>query len=254
MEISRISAELPAFGDAVGRARWLVPALDGVFSCAPHGDAAAKAPQLAAAEAPARRGDWQEVRRLLEDVPLDEVAEEVVAHHCHLLGIAWLRTGGDRARVHALWRRGSASEQSDRSFPCQLAACVDLLEPIPDPLPPQWWSAGTPVIRQLRVAIATADRRLAERRPRAAREVLRQRVVTRTRELQSTARLAAAWLEVDPEHTGEAFDKAIALSHFVALAAQPRHSLPIEDAWATEQVTAIAGRAAQWLASWHERV
>jgi hypothetical protein len=192
---------------------------------------------------------------LLEDVPLDSVAPPLIAHHSHLLGIAWLRTGAEAARVQALWQAGLPREQdAGRYFTCRLDVCLELVEPMPDPLPDAWWCAETSIVRQLRGAIATADRLLAGGAPEAALEVMRRRVVTRTRELQSAARLAAAWLAIDPHHTGDCFDKAIALARFVALTACPLFDLPIQGAFRPEQLTAIAGRAEQWLASWHERI
>jgi len=256
VEVARLDAQPPSFDDAAfGHGPADLPALTGYFSCRPTKTEAGDGGVLLVADQAAARRDWNEVRTLLEEVPLDSVAPSLIAHHCHLLGIAWLRTGAEAARVQALWKAGLPREQeADRYFTCRLDACLELVEPMPDPLPAEWWNADVSPIRQLRGAIATADRLLAAGSAQAALEVMRRRVVTRTRELQSTARLAAAWLAIDPHHPGDCFDKAIALARFVALTTCQTSDLPVQGAFRPEQLTAIAGRAEQWLTSWHERV
>ena len=124
---------------------------------------------------------------------------------------------------------------------------------MPDPLPDEWWGPGASFVRQLRGAIASADRLMAAGRPREALDVMRRRVVTAHRELQSTARLAAAWLAVDPGCPNDRFSAAIALARFVGLAAHRPLDLPVEGAWSRDQLTALAERAERWLATWHER-
>ena len=255
VEIARIGAQSPAFSDARhGRARWFVPAL-GNFACGSPGGDDGDAKRLAAADQAARRGDWQEVRALLEGVPLDSVTPRWIAHHCHLLGIAWLRTGAQPARARELWHLGHSHEQArDGYFSCRLDACLELVEPMPDPLPDAWWSPGTAPVRQLRGAIAMADRLLAAGDPHAALQVMRRRAVTRSRELQSTARLAAAWLAIETHHPEDCFDKAIALARLAAFTTRHPIDLPIPEAWSAEQLTAVAGRAEQWLTTWHDRI
>lgn len=252
LEIERLGSQPPAFGDAIGlRARRFAPVLDGHFSCGSAAADAGDTALLAAANRAASRGDWHEVRTLLEGVPPGSVAPEWLAHHCHLLGIAWLRTGAEAARVRELWQLGRSREQpGERLFRCQLDVCLDLVEPLPDPLPDEWWGPGASFVRQLRGAIASADRLTAAGQPRAALDVIRRRVVTGHQELQSAARLAAAWLAVDPSGTGDRFSAAIALARFVTLTAHPVLDLPIEGAWSREQLTSLAERAKQWLTGW----
>jgi hypothetical protein len=254
LEIARLDAQPPSLDDAAsGHGPGDLPALIGFFPCRPSTTDVGDHGVLLVADQAAVRGDWNEVRALLEDVPLDSLAPALIAHHCHLLGIAWLRTGAEAARVRTLWQAGLPREQeAGRYFTCRLDACLELVEPMPDPLPAEWWNAGASHVRQLRGAIATADRLLAAGSPQAALEVMRRREVTRIRELQSAARLATAWLAIDPHRTGDCFDKAIALARFVALTAKQLFDLPIQEAFRPEQLTAIAGRAEQWLASWHE--
>ena len=132
------------------------------------------------------------------------------------------------------------------------------MEPLPDPLPDAWWGPEASFTRQLRGAIASADRLTAAGQPRAALDVMRRRVVTGNEELQSAARLAAAWLAVDPRCASDRFSAAIALARFVRLAAHrplgvPALDLPIEGAWSRDQLTSRAERAQQWLAAWHEQ-
>ncbi|HEX8114851.1 MAG TPA: hypothetical protein VF516_44275, partial [Kofleriaceae bacterium] len=257
VEIERLGSQPPAFGDAIGlHARWFAPLLDGYFSCGTSVDGGENTAPISAANRAAARGDWHEVRTLLEGVPPDSVTPEWLAHHCHLLGIAWLRTGAEAARARSLWQLGGSQERaSDRLFTCRLDVCLELVEPLPDPLPDAWWGPGASLVRQLRGAIASADRLTAAGQPGAALEVMRRRVVTGNPELQSAARLAAAWLAVAPRSTDDCFSAAIALARFVALAAgrapgPPALDLPIEGAWSRDQLTSLAERAKQWLTAW----
>lgn len=255
VEIERLGSQPPAFGDAIGlHARWFAPLVGGFFSCGPSTTDTGDTSLLSAADRAARRGDWHEVRTLLEGVPPDSVAPEWLAHHCHLLGIAWLRTGIEAARVRELWQLGWSREPaSGRFFKCRLDVCLEIVEPLPDPLTDAWWGPGASLVRQLRGAIASADRLTAAGQPRAALEVMRRRVVTAHQELQSWARLAAAWLAVDPGCIDDRFSAAIALARFVRLAAGSAPDLPIEGAWSRDQLTSLVERAEQWLAAWHER-
>ena len=254
VRLARIAAEPPVFGDAVAlHPRWVLPALTDYFSCGPHGDDA-NTGRLYAAEQDARRGDWQKARTALETTAPDSVAPEWRAHHYHLLGLAWLHTGIEPERVRDLWQTGQSHEPGDdvRLFSCRLDVCLDLVEPPPDPLPADWWDAGAPLIRQLRGAIATADRHQAAGDARTALDTLRRRVVTHSGELQSTARLAAAWLAIDAE-APDGFDKAIALARFVALHLRGAVDLPIAGAWSADRLADIADQAQRWLATWHEQ-
>ena len=257
VEIERLGSQPPTFGDAVGlHARWFAPLLDGHFSCGPMTTDAGDMALLSAADRAANRGDWREVRTLLEGVPPDSVAPEWLAHHGHLLGIAWLRTGTETARVRELWQLGWSRQPAvDRLFKCRLDLCLDIVEPLPDPLPDAWWGPHSSFTRQLRGAIASADRLMAAGQPRAALDVMRRRVVTGNEELQGAARLAAAWLAVDPGCANDRFSAAIALARFVRLAAArapglPVLDLPIEGAWSRDQLTSLAERAERWLAAW----
>ena len=81
---------------------------------------------------------------------------------------------------------------------------------------------------------------------------MRRRIVTRGREWQSTARLATAWLAIEPLAPEDRFDKAIALARLAAFTTRPAFDLPIPGAWSREQLTAIADQAARWLAAWQE--
>ena len=259
VELERLGSQPPAFGDAIGlRARWVAPSLDRHFSCGTAAADAGDTALLFTANRAAERGDWREVRTLLEGVPPDSVAPEWLAHHCHLLGIAWLRTGAEAARVRELWQLGWSREPAvDRLFKCRLDVCLEIVEPLPDPLPDAWWGPGASLVRQLRGVIASADRLTAAGQPRAALEVMRRRAVTGNHELQSAARLAAAWLAVPPSGTDDRFSAAIALARFVTLAAARApglrvFDLPIEGAWSRDQLTSLAERAQQWLTAWHE--
>lgn len=253
IELSELGPEPPAFGrpsDVGGL--YALPALADYFTCHPHEtEAEARgADVLGAANEAARRGDWPRVCALLEPVAIDSVEPRLLAHLCHLHGLALLRTGGDRSRVRAIWEIGADHDREDSLFTCRLDACLELIEPIPELLPAEWWNTGASIIRQLRVVIAKADALLATGDARGALAVLRRRAVTRTGEIQSHARLASAWLAIDAETSAEQFDKAIALARFAVLAERHKRDLPIPTAWDNAIVAALAARAAEWLAAW----
>ena len=249
VELTPITATPPALGPTAHDERWRIPVMADYFSCAPHGRDDDGAGLLYDADAAARRGDWATVRATLEPTLLDQVAPVWVAHHCHLLGLAWLRTGEPPDRVHTLWETGRSQEDTSRILGCHLDICIDLVAPLPVPLPADWWGSDVPLVRQLRGAIATADDQMAAGDPRAALQALRRRAVTQASELQSTARLAAAWLAIDAAPRYAVFDKAIALARFVALATRTHVAdLPIEAAWSRDRLTAVADQAQHWLA------
>jgi hypothetical protein len=250
VELTTITATPPALGASAHDELWRIPVVADYFSCAPHRRDDDGAGLLHDADAAARRGDWATVRATLEPTPVDQVAPTWVAHHCHLLGLAWLRTGEPPERVHALWETGRSHEDTSRPIlRCHLDLCVDLVAPLPTPLPADWWGSEAPLLRQLRGAVATADDHMAAGDPRAALQALRRRAVTQASELQSQARLAAAWLAVDAGPRYAMFDKAIALARFVALAAREHAiDLPIAAAWSRDRLAALADQAQHWLA------
>lgn len=252
VELARISAEPPAFGDAPGlRARWSLPALASYFPCGPYKAHEDDGGRLYAANQAACRGEWQDVRAKLETVALDSVGPDELPHHCHLLGLALLRTGGDPAQIRALWTTGQAHERSDdlpfRS--CQLDANLELLD-APSGSPAGSPSASASLTRQLRAVLATADRLLAGGDPQAALNALRCRAVTSVSELQSAARLAAAWLAIEVDRARDRFDKAIALARFVQLHARDAIQLPIEAAYPPDRMADLVAQAQRWLATW----
>lgn len=253
LEVMVLDSAPPTFaGRAGARAQWYLPPLAGYFMCHPHRedkDAATPQTVLDAANDAARRADWYEVRRLLDGAtPAGEDAR-VIAHRAHLLGLALLRTGAEPARAREVWQAGALHDRDD-GFACRLGACLELIEPLPAPLPVDWWNQDASLARQLRGAIATADELLAAANPRGAIQVLRRRAVTRTGEVQSMARLAAAWLAAEPEDPDATFDKAIALARFVAIAVTRACDLPIESAWSDERLNSLVAQAEQWLAAW----
>lgn len=254
VKLARVSAEPPAFDDVHGsRGRWSLPALAGYFPCGPYEADAADDGRLHAANEAARLGQWHEVRAKLEHVALDSVSPGQLPHHCHLLGLALLRTQADAARIRTLWTTGLALERSDAPpfRLCGLDACLELLDaPSESTETP---SAGASLTRELRAVIATADRLLAIGDPQAALSALRCRAVTVASELQSTARLAAAWLAVDADRARDRFDKAIALARFVELPSRDAIELPIEAAYQPERLADLLAQANHWLATWDDR-
>ena len=253
IKLQRLGAEPPSFGRLPdhGPSRFL-PTFAGYFSCHPFRGEQSDAPNqdvLDSANEAASGADWHKVRELLEAVPLEGMPRRLLAHHCHLLGLAFLRTGEEPSRAHAAWEAGRPHDRDD-GFACRLDGCLDLVEPHPGSLPDAWSSPKESPVRQLRAAIVAADRAMeAADVPRAV-EVLRRRIVTCTGELQSSARLASAWLATEPADDHERFDKALALARFVAVAQGRVRDLPIDVAWSSARVEAIVAEAEQWLATW----
>jgi hypothetical protein len=251
-----LGAEPPTVGKRVARGRrdrTALPTLGGYFACHPHIEEHAHDPdraRLHRANEAARRDDWQQVRDLLDGVELGAVDASLVPHLGHLLGIAHLRTGGDEARAREAWQAGRRQENPDTLFRCRLEACLELIEPMPAPLPAAWWNGKAPVVRQLRGMLATADAQLADGSADGALAVMRRRIVFRCGEVQTMARLATAWLGIDVQSPASRFDKAIALSRFVAVADRRTRNLPIAGAWGDERIAAAVADAEAWLDGW----
>jgi hypothetical protein len=248
IKVELLGTEPPRLGRAPDAPHRFLPTLAGYFSCHPHGEENATGPggqRLEDASNAARAGDWGQVRDLLEPVPLEAVAPTAAAHHCHLLGLALLRTGAASNMAREVWRFGRAHDRVE-PLSCRLDECLEIIEPLPDPIEP-WSAPGAPFVHQLRAAIAGADDALSRGDARGTVQVLRRRSVTRSGEVQSLARMASAWLAIAPVDDHERFDKLLMLARFLAVADERLRDLPIEGAWDRARIDDLVSEAARWL-------
>ncbi|MCP3962846.1 MAG: hypothetical protein GY719_33830 [bacterium] len=166
---------------------------------------------LLMAELEAREGRWPEVERLLAGADPQDLEDDDgrASHFLHLLGIAHLRAGR-REQALATFERAAAFERSD----CRLQRLIDLTRPMSDPPEPHEWSSDQPLVRQILGVILVADRALAEGDAAAALAALDRPPVWHAAEVQSAARLAAAYLQTTTSNAGERFRKRLALAFY----------------------------------------
>jgi hypothetical protein len=206
---------------------------------------ATKPHPLEPAENAAREHRWDRVRDLLASIAADDIPEPDRRHYYHLAGLAFARTGDLAAATHA-WETGRALPVPEgRLFPCALDACLDLIADLPEPLPAAWWNHTASPSRQLRGAIATADACCTRGDHAGALAALQRRVVYRSREIQSLARLADLLIvtnDVDP------FERACVLASFLdAVNHERSQDLPVPGSWDRAAIDLVAERARRLL-------
>ncbi len=215
-----------------------------------HPDHAGVALLKAAPDAEA--GRWRrvlEILRPIEPEP-DDTRQGYAAHFHHLLGLAWLHAGD----VEEARRAFEAGLEAQEYGLCNLNPLIDLTRPMADPAAEQ--GTDQPVIRQLLSAIRLADSALAAGEAEAAAAALERPVVWREVEVQSAARLAAAWLEILTPAPGDRFRKRVALAFFRHALAQEgadRHEILLPGlAWSQDRLTELDDAARRWLEGEHE--
>ncbi len=203
--------------------------------------------QMATVEVEA--GRWKEVRRLLEDLDPAGLDADQARHLHHLLGLAQLH-GGERRQARETFERGLACDEGT----CHLDCLVHLTRPMADPPAPADWAPTQPVARQLLGAVLTADHALAAGDHEAAIEALERPLVWQQGEVQTAARLAAAYLASAAESPaeplrGEEAEPAVAapgprpsVQRSTELATQVCESLVRNRVWSYRDVWSISGR------------
>ncbi len=210
-----------------------------------HGGAA-----LLLADLEAKADNWQEVARVLGQADVSDLEDDDgrTSHFHHLLGLALLRDGRTD-EAYETFEQGLAFDREG----CMLRLLVHLTRPMSDPPEAHEHSPDQPVVRQLLGAMRLADRALAAGDPATALAAIDRRAVWHQAEVQSAARLAAAYLELSASDPGERYRKRLALALFQDVFKARKQAL-VEISlpglsWDEERLTEVANRALSWLAS-----
>ena len=201
---------------------------------------------LSHAEFLAGQQHWDEVRQVLEALPDADMDRPRPRHFYHLLGVAQYRSG-EQQRALRTWELGARI----RGGRCDLVQYTRFAEPMEDPPRPGDWAPGQPLSRQLRGAILVADVCLSRGDAAGAVTALTRLCLFRSRELQSLARLAEAYLRLEPADQAGRFHKAVALAALclgVTDEGLARVELPVAGhTWDAAALADVAQRAAAWL-------
>ncbi len=189
-----------------------------------------------------RLGRFPEVLSLLDGLTPADLAGDPGSqqHLCHLIALASLHTG-DLARA-----RAALTEAGDHEGHCHLGPMEELVDGLLQPSP-GWDESGwlTRFVIMMRLADATLD---------AGDPVETLSLLSKTRgvhEVQSLARRAEAYLQVDPEDRHEHLHKLLTLVRLIQVNEQDpltRPIIPLGDAtWSAERIADVDARARDWL-------
>lgn len=186
----------------------------------------------------AARQRWASVVELLEPVLKPDLKPGLMKQAQHLLVAALCHQG----------RLQEAAQQLAHAQPQQARDFELWSEWVQYWLKPQERDRCRPV-HALLDAIEAFERAADAWQYADAQASLHQPVVFHARELQSTARLAHAYLEAPPNQPEHVFDMAVALASFVAFVRTGRagHLPMMQRRWSDAVVQELANRSAQWL-------
>ena len=215
--------------------------------------------------------NWHRVRKLLDGCDAGEVDGATACHLHHLLGLALLMTGEPeeaRSTFEDGLRYQEGADRDGQRYQdganrdglryqdgaCDLQPLIELLTPLPDPLQPADWDESCSTLRQLLGAVHVADTCLGNDDARGAIAAMDRPAVWRTRELQSTARLAEAFLAGPPPEDHGVLKMTVALAVFLdrhrLAEGRFRRELPIPGAtWDRQTRDGLARRCRAWLES-----
>ncbi len=184
-----------------------------------------------------REARWREAAELLEGL---SARFELPGHLLHLLGtsLLWCDRHGD-ARSVLLRARAVAGDR------CELDDALELAGS-----PTSEGSGETSPLAGLLGWYRAADEALARGEAGRALTLLSRPGVLGSEEVQGLARLAVAHLATAVTSARERFQKALALSQFVAAQRKTpklRIELPIVERWSGERLDALAGEVERWL-------
>jgi hypothetical protein len=186
----------------------------------------------------ANRADWKTVEAALSGFDEEAFAASVRQHRSHILGIAALAHGRVREAVE-LWRQGSRHEGD-----CELHPYLELC----GAAEPEQASGH---VDSLVAAIRDADAALAAGKPREARACLSSFSALMRREIQSSARLAAAHLAMEPASASELLEARFCLARFVGLFDRDSNDTlilpPPMQTWRGKHLEDLGERARSWL-------
>ena len=188
---------------------------------------------------------WESVLANLRRADPKRLNRHSRRHYWHLLGLAQLHFGRIKEALSA-FKKGLKVPGR-----CALEPLVDLTRPMSDPPRAKDWAPHQPLVRQLLGAIRTADSALDAGDPEAARAALDRAALWRADELQSSARLARAWLGISAQDPRACFRKRLALARFLHLHQERGFPWPAIEmpglSWGAERLARVAERAAAWL-------
>ncbi len=171
--------------------------------------------RLYAAILASRDGLWEEAQAKLQDLDTTRLEPAFAQHALHLRGLALLHTGslGDGASaLRAAQRIGGACEDA-LLFELTL---VETLEGVPAPVASDDWQSCLQIRLHRQVqTILQADQALERGDLEAALALFDHPDTWRIRERQGLARLAEAWLRVEPEDPRLRLRRRIALASFL---------------------------------------
>ena len=185
-----------------------------------------------------------------------EIAEQALADAdivaCHAaLDAVDARVVANEDRAHLFHLRALAAlYEGDHERATRATAECAALDPILCPFHVLARFPHDPDVAAFLAAIADADAALDAGDPQRALAALDVRVVHRARELQSQARIAAAWLELGDTSIRPTFAQFHALAAFVASQADKfsKESLLPGRRWPAAKLRALAKRSIAWLA------
>ncbi len=195
-------------------------------------------------------GKWGEARRALDQLNFRGLGEPVARHLFHLHGLANYKAG-DMEMAEAAWLEGAACAEGD----CKIKPCVDLLC-----LEDQRHDEGgqgqdSPPVQQVIQAVIAADAARQGGDPGAALEHVDHPLIWFFREEQGLARLAEAYLHMEPRTAAELWKKGLVLAAFVqrhrpayGTANLTPYEVPFPGhTWSSERFDTIADAASEWL-------
>ncbi len=201
--------------------------------------------RLIRANAEAQRGLWADVLGRLDGVDVAGLDGTAAQHLLHLRGIARLRSGAAAGGAADIRRASTFTGACAIHVPLRL---LDILDGAAIPAEVEGTdsyilSRFGPVVH----AIIEADRCLAAGDPEQAITVLDIVLVWRSRDRQSLARLAQAWLDVHPEEPVRQLRRRLALATFLGVHDDYEdgfgHDLPIPPhSWGKERIAELVGR------------
>ena len=204
---------------------------------------------LARASLESTRDLWDAVERTLDGIDPAALAPPFVCHLHHLGGLVRLHAGDARGAL----RHFCAGEEIDPGL-CRVAANLALARALLDPLDPEP-EAGGSAVRRLVHACRLADDCLARGDAAGAVAALDKSPVFARLERQSAARLAEAYLGLDPADPLGRFRKAVALARAATIDRdRPGFAMEIPGlGWGDERLAAVAQKARDWLEGFARR-
>jgi hypothetical protein len=185
--------------------------------------------------------NWSQSRAILEAGGTVGLSNGMLRHYYHLYGLVLMHLSEHDAAAVAL-RRGEEAGPG----PCVLHDLRILAEPLPDPLPESHFGPEQPLMQQIYGAIHTADRCLEAGDPRGALLALDRNAVYTTGEIQSTIRLASAWLQVEPVNEAEGLRRRMCLLRLLfslQSVESHRYQIPLRcKIWSGEEIMALSER------------